>query len=300
VFSIIIPTWNNLEYLKLCIESIQRHSAHDHEILVHVNDGSDGTLEWVRSAGIRHSHSQKNTGICLSVNYLATQASRDWLLYLNDDMVCCPGWDTALIDATRETPDRLSMFFPTLIEPNETGNPLVIIHNFGRTPAEFDWSRMRTNYLTQPRTDIFGQGSQPTLVHRIWWQIVGGYSIEYSPGMSSDIDLLMKFWVLGCRNYRIVGASRVYHFVQKTTERVRRNRGGRTFVMKWGITEREFKRNFLLRADRAIGTTTTGGLIPRATPLGKMRRAAYGLLHEYPLEDLNAWDPAPGKTLSIG
>ena len=300
MFSIVIPTWNNLDYLKLCVESIKQHSAHDHEILIHVNDGSDGTLEWVRSAGIRHSHSPENVGVCLSVNYLASQATRDWLVYLNDDMVCCPGWDTALLDALRETPDHLSMFFSTLIEPTDMGNPLAVVQDFGRTPAEFDQSRMLANYLTQPRADIFGQGSQPTLVHRMWWQIIGGYSIEYGPGMSSDIDLLMKFWLVGCRNYRIVGASRVYHFVQRTTKRVRRNRGGRTFVTKWGLTEQEFKRNFLSKADHVVGATATVGMIPRATLLGKMRRVAYGLLHEYPLEDLEAWEPAPGRHLSIG
>ena len=300
MFSIIIPTWNNLDYLKLCIDGIKRHSAHDHEILVHVNDGSDGTLEWVRSTGLRHSHSHENLGICLAVNYLATQASSDWLLYLNDDMVCCPGWDTALIDATRDTPDRLAMFFSTLIEPINAGNTLAVVQDFGRTPAEFDWSRLRANYLTQPRADIFGQGSQPCLVRRMWWQIVGGYSIEYGPGMSSDIDLLMKLWVIGCRNYRIVGDSRVYHFVQKTTKRVRRNRGGRTFVTKWGLTERQFKRNFLSKADSIVGAAAPAGTIAHATLLGKMRRAAYGIFHDYPLEDLAAWDSAPGKHLSIG
>lgn len=51
MFSILIPTWNNLPYLQLCIESIRRHSAFEHEIIVHVNEGTDGTLEWVRAQG---------------------------------------------------------------------------------------------------------------------------------------------------------------------------------------------------------------------------------------------------------
>ena len=51
MFSIIIPTWNNLPYLKLVVDSLRRHSAYDHQIIVHVNDGSDGTLDWVRSEG---------------------------------------------------------------------------------------------------------------------------------------------------------------------------------------------------------------------------------------------------------
>ena len=44
MFSIIIPTFNNLEYLKLCLKSIQKNSKFDHEIIVHINEGNDGTL----------------------------------------------------------------------------------------------------------------------------------------------------------------------------------------------------------------------------------------------------------------
>ena len=301
MFSILIPTWNNLACLQLCIASIKKHSAHEHEIIVHVNDGegADGTLAWVRAQGLKHTHAQKNAGVCLSVNYLAAQASRDWLLYLNDDMVCCPGWDSALIDATRAAPGNLAMFFATMIEPRDTGNPLVIAQDFGRTPAEFDEARMLANYNAQPRADILGRGSQPTLVHRMWWNIVGGYSIEFGPGMSSDDDLLMKFWVVGCRTFRIVGASRVYHFSEKSTRRVRRNRGGRTFVMKWGITQQEFHRHFLTKSG-APGAAADADLqhrLPHATLLGKLKRLGYGLC-DYPLGDLAAWDPTPGRNLS--
>ncbi len=49
MFSIVIPTWNNLAFLQLAVETIRRHSSHAHEILIHVNDGSDGTLAWVQS-----------------------------------------------------------------------------------------------------------------------------------------------------------------------------------------------------------------------------------------------------------
>jgi len=48
MFSIIIPTFNNLDFLKKCIESIKKNSTYDaHEIIPHVNDGSDGTLNFL-------------------------------------------------------------------------------------------------------------------------------------------------------------------------------------------------------------------------------------------------------------
>ena len=46
MISIVIPTFNNLDYLKLCIQSIKKNSRFNHEIKLHVNDGSDGTLEY--------------------------------------------------------------------------------------------------------------------------------------------------------------------------------------------------------------------------------------------------------------
>jgi hypothetical protein len=46
VFTILIPSWNNLPYLRLCIGSIRRNSRFPHQVIVHVNEGSDGTLDW--------------------------------------------------------------------------------------------------------------------------------------------------------------------------------------------------------------------------------------------------------------
>lgn len=47
-FSILIPTYNNLDYLKLAIKSIKENSKYQHELILHINDGSDGTLEYAK------------------------------------------------------------------------------------------------------------------------------------------------------------------------------------------------------------------------------------------------------------
>jgi glycosyltransferase involved in cell wall biosynthesis len=43
--SIIIPTFNNLDYLKFFLRSLKINSEFDHEIILHINDGSDGTFK---------------------------------------------------------------------------------------------------------------------------------------------------------------------------------------------------------------------------------------------------------------
>lgn len=290
MFSILIPTWNNLDYLKLCVESIRRHSRFTHEILVHVNEGSDGTVEWLESSGIRYSRSPRNVGIPIALNGLARMASKDWILYLNDDMVCCPDWDGALLDAARRAPDDLGFYSSRLIEPTASGNPVVLTQDFGRTAASFDEDALLRGYRSGPTDDLHGLASQPTLVNRRWWDGVGGYSVELSPGMSTDLDFLMKLWVVGCRRYTVVGESRVYHFACRSTGRIVKNHGGATFAMKWGVTENEFKR-WMSRSGRPPEEGEA------ATPFSRQlrrfsrraKRAWYALTGDYPLADLAHW-----------
>ena len=53
MISILIPTFNNLDYLKLCLKSLKKNSSFNHEIIIHVNDGSDGTLDFVKTNNSR-------------------------------------------------------------------------------------------------------------------------------------------------------------------------------------------------------------------------------------------------------
>ena len=48
MFSIIIPTLNNLEYLRLCIKSLRNNSNYNHQIIPHVNIGEDGTVIFLK------------------------------------------------------------------------------------------------------------------------------------------------------------------------------------------------------------------------------------------------------------
>ena len=71
MFSIIIPTFNNLGYLKKCIESIKKNSTYNtHEIIPHVNDGSDGTLNFLKENSFTYTHTVHNSGICTGMNRL--------------------------------------------------------------------------------------------------------------------------------------------------------------------------------------------------------------------------------------
>jgi glycosyltransferase involved in cell wall biosynthesis len=277
MFSIIIPTWNNLPYIRLAVESLQRHSRYEHQIIVHVNDGSDGTLAWVREAGIEHTASRDNIGICHAVNLAAARSSQKYIVYMNDDMYCCPGWDEALARRIERIPSDLFMLSGTMIEPVASGNPCVVVRDFGRDAETFRPHELLAAAPELARTDWRGATWPPTLVHRDWWHKVGGYSSELSPGMSSDNDFSMKLWDAGCRIFVGAGDSLVYHFQQKSTGKVVKNDGRRQFLNKWGMTQSTFDRFYLRRGEAlgdrlAVDEPTRTGALQRALLRSKLKR----------------------------
>ena len=68
MISIVIPTYNNLNYLKLCLKSLKKNSYFNHEIIIHINDGSDGTSDFIKANNYKHTRSDDNIGLCTSIN----------------------------------------------------------------------------------------------------------------------------------------------------------------------------------------------------------------------------------------
>ncbi len=253
MFTILIPTWNNLEYLQLCIDSIVKNSKWKHQILIHINDGMDGTLDWVQSQGYQYTHSEQNIGICKAVNGLAIWADKDYIVYMNDDMYTCPDWDTHLAEAIQSVRTNCFMLSATMIEPKDTGNSCVVVKDFGRDIENFQETMLLKSYNQDDHQDWSGSAWPPTVVHRNYWHLVGGYSIEFSPGMSSDDDFAKKMWEAGCRIFRGIAKSKVYHFQTKSTGRIVKNDGRRQFLMKWGMNQSTFNRLYLRRGEKYKG-----------------------------------------------
>lgn len=243
--SIIIPTWNNLPFLKLCVDSIRKHSVYEHQIIVHVNDGSDGTLEWVRNQGLDYTHTPDNVGVCLAVNMMRTKVKTDYIFYLNDDMYVLPGWDTAIEQEMASMPASVGKMFylsGTMIQPRWALD-VCINADYGDGPDNFQEEKLLKEYATYEKADWQGATWPPSFVHRDVWDMVGGYSIELTPGMYSDPDFTAKLWLAGVRYLKGLGNCRVYHFETKSTGRVKKNDGSLQFLMKWGMTNSTLRRN---------------------------------------------------------
>lgn len=250
LFSILIPTWNNLTFLKLCIESIRKNSTFQHEILIHINEGTDGTLEWVKEQGLGYTHSKENIGVCYALNKLRTLVTTDYVLFMNDDMYVCPEWDKALYEEIQTIGHKMFFLSSTLIQPRKFFCKSVIAPaNYGESVETFEEQRLLAEYQTLKHGDWMGATWPPNIVHRDIWDLVGGYSIEYSPGMYSDPDFSAKLWKAGVRLFKGVDKSRVYHFEARSTHRITKNDGSTQFLRKWGITSASFMRDVLHRGE---------------------------------------------------
>lgn len=245
-FSILIPTWNNLDYLKACILSIRKNSVFNHEIIVHVNEGNDGTIEWLLNQEISYSATAKNAGICKAMNAAASLASAKYYVYMNDDMVCLPNWDKPLIEEISKLRHNAFMLSSTMIEPKDSGNACVLApYNFGTHPSEFKEEALMAATQDVVKPDWQGASWPPLLVHKEYWHLIGGFSIEFSPGMYSDPDFTMKLYAAGVRYFKGIGSSRVYHFQSRSTGKVKKNNGRRQFMAKWGISAGRFYKNYI-------------------------------------------------------
>ena len=244
MFSIIIPSFNNLNYLKICINSLKNNSNLKNDIIVHINDGSDGSLEFVKHNNINFTFTKKNVGLCTAVNTAAKLATTEYILYSHDDMYFCPSWDLVLKDELNKIDTKLFYFSASMIE-KDSGH---IIFDCGSTYKDFDEEKLLENFKDLKCKDFQGSHWAPHLIHKEIWNKIGGFSEEFNPGIGSDPDLNMKLWNEGVRIFKGLSQFKVYHFgsvsLRKKTN-LKQNRGSKTFLKKWGITTSFFKKYYL-------------------------------------------------------
>jgi len=248
MFSIIIPTLNNFNYLKICLESIKKHSSLNHEIIIHVNEGDDGTLDYVEKQNYKYTYSNKKLGLCSSTNLAAKEATKDFILYSHDDMYFLPNWDLVLKRELLKTSNNLFYLSGTMIGPGQH-----IHFDCGSTHENFDEKKLLENYKNYNFYDYQGSHWAPHLIHKELWNKVSGFSEEFDPGFGSDPDLNMKLWNEGVRYFKGINDFKVYHFgsisLRKKADLIA-NKGSITFLKKWRITIDFFKKNYLKHGER--------------------------------------------------
>ena len=246
MFSIIIPTFNNLDYLKLCLKSIKKNSSFDHEIIIHINEGIDGTKSFLKNTNHKFTYSAKNKGVCVAFNEAVRKATKKYIVLAHDDMYFCPNWDKVFQSELSKLSDVSDFFLSgTMVQPFES----YINLNCGDTIDNFDENKLLTELPKIKFNDFQGTHWQPSLIPLKTWNKVGGFSEEFSPGLGSDPDFNMKLWNLGVRLFKGLGECRVYHFSSLSLRKKTWNNGAKIFLLKWGISIKFFKKHYL-RSDQ--------------------------------------------------
>jgi glycosyltransferase involved in cell wall biosynthesis len=185
LISVIIPTFNRVDFLKETIESVRNQTFRDFEIVV-VNDGStDGTREWLQAQQDVRGLEQENSGIATSRNNGASVARGAWLAFLDHDDLWAPEKLRIQADFVRENPDvalvaarhvRLGKKFRRSRDRTWIKGDLLV--------KEFSESFIHTSSV-MIRRDVFDEikGFPPRYRFAdefdVWLKIAGAYPIAY-------------------------------------------------------------------------------------------------------------------------
>ena len=246
MFSILIPTYNNLEYLKTCINSIKKNSYYNHQIIVHINEGSDGTINFIKQNNIDYTFSKKNIGMPKALNKASLKSKHDYILISHDDFYYCPNWDKILYDEVLNIGHNNFYISSTMVGAGQVN------FDAGETINTFNEKKLIENIPYVETINFQGTTKCPGLVHIETWKKVGGWSEEFSPTGGDDTDFAMKLWKINIRIFKGMGKSLAYHFGSITTRKKNKSlftylgsRGNKIFLKKWGISINFFEKFYL-------------------------------------------------------
>lgn len=260
MFSILIPTWNNLKFAKLLYNSIIKNSFYQHQVIFFVQeeDNNIPTVSWLTENGICFLGDRDNVGISKAVNRCYTKATREWICHVDDDMYLCPNWDYELllfIDSYNL--DKSAWVSSVMIEPIKKRWNTRIYKDFGSSVENFDEQKLLNSYKNLKINSFRDNQSNPLLIHSEMWGKVGGADEDFF-AIGFEEGLAKKMWDGGCNLFVTAPKSKTYHFQNKSTGRITNrqqlsNERDSIFIKKYGITIQEFLNSCILRGTEFNG-----------------------------------------------
>ena len=95
-FKVVIPTYNAAEYLNLCLYSLKKYSAYEHEYLVILDDCKDHTVDICKKHQVEYCEVNFHNPYLTRNHGLQQIINKDEDVYLfmtADDMFASPDWD---------------------------------------------------------------------------------------------------------------------------------------------------------------------------------------------------------------
>lgn len=213
--SFIIPSRNNLKYLRQAVESIQEHYGNRHDIVLLDDASTDGTWDWIQSLEgdniIKYrNEGPERQGHTILYDKGVDISKTEIFSILHADMVVAPGYVENLLKHLKEK----TVVAATRVEPPlHPPGPEKFVRLFGTEPEEFkkeDFLQFvkenQNTYKDQTTGGIFA----PWCMFREDFQAIGGHDKLFAPMELEDSDIFNRMYLAG---YRLVQSrdSFTYH-----------------------------------------------------------------------------------------
>jgi GT2 family glycosyltransferase/Flp pilus assembly protein TadD len=235
--SIIILCCNEVEYTRLCLESVLRHTRSPYELILVDNASTDSTAEYLEElrsrsgpARVEVIHNEKNLGFPGGCNQGIAKAGGHYLVFLNNDTIVSEGWLEGLVGWGLHDWPHVGLVGAVT---NSSRSPQQIPVDYaGLDGFDAFAARRRRDYARQAQRAERLTGFC-LLVRREVLDRVGGFDENYGSGFFDDDDLCVRALKAG---FQLLVALNVYihHF------------GSRTFTALGINCEEQLKHNFEL------------------------------------------------------
>ena len=230
-FSIVILTFNELEYTKQCVESIRKHTPQHHEIVFVDNGSKDGTVKWLRTiikenANYKLIENSENKGFAAGCNQGIQAATKDHIILINNDVLVTEGWLSGMMECLHSALD-ISIVGPMTNHISGVQKvPEVGYASIGDLETFARDFRKRNRYRRVASRRVVGFCM---LFRRQLIEEIGLLDESFGSGNFEDDDFCLRASLAGYRNM-IAGDVFIHHY------------GSRTFCRKqdrlWLIPER--------------------------------------------------------------
>ena len=247
----ILPSRNNLEFLKLAYASIRNLSYPHHCVLILDDASTDSTSEWIKSLGDKNIIHYQNPGperigIVGMFDKGIEMSNTDIIFAFHADMVACKDLDINIIKHLKPG----TIVSATRVEPPlHPPGPEKITVDFGIEADQFSFDKWYTESekLKQDKTTegIFA----PWCMYKSDYLAIGGHDELFAPQSKEDSDLFNRFVLNG---YQVIQSwdGLVYHFTSRGSRFNKHvggaagknsdewlyttTKNGKEFIRKWG------------------------------------------------------------------
>lgn len=109
--SIIIPNWNGKELLRECLDSLEKQTDKDFEIIVVDNGSKDYSIEYLTNnyPEITIVKLDKNYGFAKAINEGVKKSKAKYVVFLNNDTIVDKDWVKNLVEMAERYPEVISI-----------------------------------------------------------------------------------------------------------------------------------------------------------------------------------------------